>query len=295
MLTFRLKTSSLKKQSWFNLSHRAQFFPAIHFMMTISSMAQPLTVALFISDLHLSPSHPHTTQAFFTFLKRHATQAKELYILGDLFEYWAGDDDVQDPYNKTVVDAIRALSDSGVKVLWIAGNRDFLVGAKFASAAGLTLLPDPFIADIGGHRITLAHGDAQCTDDTTYMAFRRQVRQAQWQESFLALPLSQRKTIIASLRNDSCQAKSTKSEAIMDVNALAINDLFDATGTSLMIHGHTHRPARHESFIDGKPRVRYVLADWDLDTDTKTQRGDWIAIYENGQIRRCNIEEEISS
>lgn len=256
-------------------------------------MAQPLTVALFISDLHLSPSYPHTTQAFFTFLKRHATQAKELYILGDLFEYWAGDDDVQDPYNKNVVDAIRALSDSGVKVFWIAGNRDFLVGARFASAAGLTLLPDPFIADIGGHRITLAHGDAQCTDDTTYMEFRQQVRQAQWQESFLALPLSQRKTIIANLRNESCQAKNAKSEAIMDVNALAINDLFNATDTSLMIHGHTHRPARHESFIDGKPRVRYVLADWDLDTDMNAQRGDWIAIYKNGAIKRCNIQEGI--
>lgn len=295
MLTFRLKTSSLKKQNWFNLPHRIPLFPAIHLMMTVSSVAQPMAVALFISDLHLSLSHPHTTQAFFTFLKRHATQAKELYILGDLFEYWAGDDDMQDPYNKNVVDALRALSDSGVQVFWIAGNRDFLAGDRFASATGLTLLPDPFIADIGGHRITLAHGDAQCTDDTTYMEFRQQVRQAQWQERFLALPLSQRKTIIAGLRNDSCQAKSAKSDAIMDVNALAINDLFDTTGTSLMIHGHTHRPGRHESFIKGKPHVRYVLADWDLDTDMKRRRGDWIAIYENGEIRRYDIRQEITS
>ena len=255
-------------------------------------MAQAATVALFISDLHLSPSHPRTTQAFFNLLQQHAAQAKELYILGDLFEYWAGDDDLCDPYNKNVADAMRTLSECGVKIFWIAGNRDFLVGTKFAEATGLTLLPDPFIAGIGGQRITLAHGDAQCTDDTAYMEFRQQVRQAQWQATFLSLPLPKRKTIIASLRSDSCQAKSTKSHDIMDVNALAINNLFDATGTSLMIHGHTHRPARHQSFSDGKQRVRYVLADWDLDTDMEAQRGDWIAINENGAIMRCNIAGE---
>ena len=186
-------------------------------------MAQAATVALFYSDLHLSQSQPHTTQAFFNFLQQRASQVRELYILGDLFESWAGDDDLCDPYNKSVAHAMRALSDRGVKIFWIAGNRDFLIGAAFADATGLTLLPDPFIASIGDHRITLAHGDAQCTDDTAYMAFREQVRQAQWQATFLSLPLSQRKTIIAGLRNDSRQAKSTKSHDIMDVNALAID------------------------------------------------------------------------
>ena len=256
-------------------------------MMTVSSIAQPATVALFISDLHLSESQPRTTQAFFDFLQQRANQVQELYILGDLFEYWAGDDDLGNPYNKSVVDALRALSDTGIQIFWIAGNRDFLVGAAFAQATGLKLLTDPFIASIDTLRITLAHGDAQCTDDTAYMAFRRQVRQAQWQTTFLSLPLSERKTIIAGLRNDSRQAKSTKSYDIMDVNALAIDDLFDATGTAIMIHGHTHRPARHESANGGKQRVRYVLPDWDL--DTKAPRGGWIAIDANGAIKRCDI------
>lgn len=253
-------------------------------------MAQPATVALFISDLHLSQSQPRTTQAFFNFLQRRANQVQELYILGDLFEYWAGDDDLDNPYNKSVADAMRALSNTGVKIFWIAGNRDFLVGTAFANATGSVLLPDPFIASIGGHRITLAHGDAQCTDDTAYMAFRQQVRQAQWQATFLSLPLSQRKTIIAGLRNDSRQAKCTKSDDIMDVNATAIDDLFDATGTALMIHGHTHRPARHEYSSGGRQRVRYVLPDWNLDTDVP--RGGWIAIDADGAIRRCNITED---
>lgn len=259
-------------------------------MMTVSSIAQPATVAFFISDLHLSPSQPRTTQAFFDFLRQRASQAQQLYILGDLFEYWAGDDDLGNPYNKSVVDALRALSDTGVKLFWIAGNRDFLIGAAFAQATGLRLLPDPFIASIGAHSITLTHGDAQCTDDTAYMAFREQVRQAQWQATFLSLPLAQRKIIICGLRNDSRQAKSTKSYDIMDVNALAIDALFNATGTAVMIHGHTHRPARHESANGGEKRLRYVLPDWDL--DAKVPQGGWIAIDANGAIKRCDMSGE---
>ncbi len=250
-------------------------------------MAQPATAALFISDLHLSQSQPCTTQAFFTFLQQRASQAQEVYLLGDLFEYWAGDDDLDDPYNKSVANALRAQSDAGVRIFWIAGNRDFLVGTTFAETTGVTLLPDPFVTDIGGQRIALAHGDMQCTDDTAYMAFRAQVRQAQWRATFLSLPLSQRKTIIAGLRNDSRQAKSMKLQDIMDVNALAIDDLFDATGTAILIHGHTHRPARHASIRNDKQRVRYVLPDWDLDTNVP--RGGWIAIDTNGAIRRFDI------
>lgn len=249
-------------------------------------MAQPATVALFISDLHLSPSQPRTTQGFFDFLQLRASRARELYILGDLFEYWAGDDDLHDPYNKGVADALRAQSDAGVRIFWIAGNRDFLAGAAFAQACGLTLLPDPFVAHIGTHRIALAHGDAQCTDDTAYMAFRQQVRQEEWQATFLALPLAQRKAIIAGLRNDSRQAKSEKSYDIMDVNPQAIDALFDDTGTALMIHGHTHRPGRH-AYAGDKPCVRYVLPDWDLDAENA--RGGWIAIDANGAIRRCDM------
>lgn len=256
-------------------------------MTTVSSIAQPAKVAFFISDLHLSESQPRTTQAFFDFLQQRASQAQELYILGDLFEYWAGDDDLGNPYNKGIADALHALSDTGVKIFWIAGNRDFLVGPEFAQTTGLTLLPDPFVACIGNKRIALSHGDAQCTDDTAYMAFREQVRQEQWRATFLLLPLSQRKTIIAGLRHDSRQAKNGKSYDIMDVNAMAIEVLFDTTNTAIMIHGHTHRPARHDIFSSGRQRVRYVLPDWDADANVP--RGGWIAIDANGEILRYAI------
>ncbi|MEN3364582.1 MAG: UDP-2,3-diacylglucosamine hydrolase [Burkholderiales bacterium] len=246
--------------------------------------AQPDPVALFVSDVHLKPSLPRTTQAFFDLLRGRARNAQQLYLLGDIFEYWAGDDDIVEPYNKQVLDAIRQVSDAGTAVFWMAGNRDFLVGDGFAKAAGLTLLPDPFVTTIAGLRITLVHGDEQCTDDAAYMAFRAQVRQPAWQQQFLAMPLVQRKAIIAGLRDESQKAQRTKSYDIMDVNAAAIGALFDDSGTSIMIHGHTHRPARH----DYEGRTRYVLPDWECDVEP--QRGGWIELAADGTIRRCNIE-----
>lgn len=250
--------------------------------------AQPEMVALFISDLHLHAALPRTTQAFFDFLRQHAMQAQQLYLLGDIFEYWAGDDDSVSPFNQRVIAAIRAVSDAGVAVFWMAGNRDFLVGADFAKASGVTLLPDPFVATIAGQRITLAHGDAQCTDDLAYMAFRRQVREQAWQAQFLAMPLAQRKTIIEGLRNDSRHQQQSKSYAIMDVNAATIDSLLSSTGTSIMIHGHTHRPARHIVAQGEHPHIRYVLPDWEC--DTPIQRGGWIGIDMMGVIRRFALD-----
>jgi UDP-2,3-diacylglucosamine hydrolase len=138
-------------------------------------------LALFNSDLHLQASHPRTAEAFFRFLAERAAHAERLYLLGDIFEYWAGDDDVDDPFNRSVVDALRRVSDGGTAVYWLGGNRDFLVGTRFAETAGLTLLPEPHVATFPGRggtetRVVLVHGDAQCTDDTKYMAFRAQVR-----------------------------------------------------------------------------------------------------------------------
>jgi UDP-2,3-diacylglucosamine hydrolase len=250
-----------------------------------TSNAQPKPVALFVSDLHLQKGLPRTTQAFLAFLREHATQAQQLYLLGDIFEYWAGDDDLVTPYNGQVAQAIRAVSDAGVAVFWMAGNRDFLVGADFAEAIGATLLPDPFIATIAGLPITLTHGDAQCTDDASYMAFRTQVRQPVWQQEFLARPLAQRKAIIESLRMESQTAQRTKAAEIMDVNSEAIAALFDAAGTSVMIHGHTHRPARHD-YADR--RIRYVLPDWDCDVEPP--RGGWIAVLTDGTIKRIELD-----
>lgn len=259
---------------------------------TQASMAQtvrPEPVALFVSDVHLHAALPRTSEAFFALLRQRATKAQQLYLLGDLFEYWAGDDDIATPYNQQVVDRIKDVSNAGVAVFWIGGNRDFLVGEDFAKAIGATLLPDPFVATIAGQRIALAHGDAQCTDDVAYIAFRSQIRSQGWQQQFLAMPLAQRKSVIEGLRNGSREAQRAKSYDIMDVNAAAIQSLFESTGTSVMIHGHTHRPAQHEYRENGTSRIRYVLPDWDCDVEPP--RGGWIELGEDGRIRCCGLDD----
>lgn len=242
------------------------------------------TLALFISDLHLQESHPRTLDAFFRFLEEHARHTRQLYLLGDIFEYWAGDDDLDTPFNGRIVAALRALADNGVALFWMAGNRDFLVGEGFAAAAGLTLLQEPHVIESGGQRIVLVHGDAECTLDTRYMEFRAMVRQPAWQAQFLAMPLAQRKTIIAGLREGSREAHTTKSYEIMDVTPDAIDALLDATGAQVLIHGHTHRPAVHRHGA----RLRYVLPDWELDAEPP--RGGWIALTEDGAIARHAID-----
>jgi UDP-2,3-diacylglucosamine hydrolase len=242
------------------------------------------TCALLLSDLHLQVAHPLTCAAFFGFMRQRARDTDALYLLGDIFEYWAGDDDLDDPFNQSVCAAIRAVSDSGVAVYWIAGNRDFLVGPAFAAAAGLTLLAEPHVTSIGGVRLVLVHGDAECTNDTNYMAFRAMVRQPAWQAQFTARPLAERKAIIAGMRDNSRSAQGAKSYAIMDVTPQAIADVFAATGTSVMIHGHTHRPALHQT---GTTR-RYVLPDWELDDGAP--RGGWIAIDADGVIHRHHLD-----
>jgi UDP-2,3-diacylglucosamine hydrolase len=255
------------------------------------STAEPMTspartLALFISDLHLQESHPRTAEAFFRFLAERASQAEALYLLGDIFEYWAGDDDLATPFHQRVLDALRDVSAQGVAVYWIAGNRDFLVGQDFAHGAGLTLLSDPHVATIGRQTVALAHGDAQCTDDLNYMAFRAQVREPAWQRQFLGMPLAQRKGIIAGLREGSRHAHGEKSYEIMDVTPDAIADLHAATGADVIIHGHTHRPALHRE--PGTNRRRYVLPDWELDTEPV--RGGWIAIDAHGSITRHGLD-----
>ena len=183
-----------------------------------------------------------------------------------------------------MIAALRKLSDAGVDLFWMAGNRDFLVGAGFADAAGLTLLAEPHVVTIGGQRIALVHGDAECTLDVNYMEFRSMVRDTAWQNQFLAMPLAQRKAIIAGLREGSREAHTTKSCDIMDVTPAAIEAVFAATGADLLIHGHTLRPALH---LHGNKR-RYVLPDWELDADAP--RGGWIAADERGALTRHGLD-----
>ena len=240
-------------------------------------------VALFISDVHLQPAASHTARAFTDFLQRHAASVQQLYLLGDLFEFWVGDDDLEAPFNAIIADALRALTDAGVQVFWIAGNRDFLVGERFLATTGLILLSDPAVVTIAGLRIVLTHGDAQCIDDVDYQAFRIQVRNPKAQQAFLSLPLAQRQATVACVRDGSRAALREKSEAITDVNLEAINDLFAHTDTEIMIHGHTHRPATHITEHGGVRYRRYVLSDWNCEYDPP--RGGGLAIATDGTIR----------
>jgi UDP-2,3-diacylglucosamine hydrolase len=255
---------------------------------SLATKAQPATVALFVSDIHLSPALSATTQAFLAFLKKQARQAQQLYLLGDIFEYWAGDDDADDPYHRVILAALREVADTGVRIFWIGGNRDFLVSDSFAQAARLTLLPDPHVVEMANRRIVLTHGDAWCTDDAAYMAFRKQIRDPQWQQQFLAQPLAQRKQIVEAMRMGSKEAQRGKSMDIMDVNMEAIAGVFASCGAAVMIHGHTHRPALHRPIVEGSPCLRYVLPDWDCEGEPS--RGGWLALSEDGDLHRLDTQ-----
>lgn len=224
-----------------------------------------MSATFFVSDLHLCESRPHTTRLFLDFLEHTAGAAGALYILGDLFEYWAGDDDLYDPLHRSVIEGLRRLADQGTAVYIMHGNRDFLLGSVFCRATGAQLVPDPQPVDLHGHRALVSHGDQLCTDDIDYQKFRTQVRGAEWQAPFLAQPLEQRKATILALRQRSEQEKAGKSADIMDVNAdevMAVLRRYDAP--ELLIHGHTHRPGRHVHDVDGKRCERIVLSDWDV-------------------------------
>ena len=170
--------------------------------------------SIFISDLHLCPTRPAISQTFFDFLRGPAARAEALYILGDLFEYWAGDDD-NDPFNASVLAALRDLAHTGIKLFLMHGNRDFLIGDRFAADTGARLLPDPTLLDLYGTRTLLMHGDTLCTDDVGYQEFRAKVRNPEYQRQFLAQPLLSRKQIIAGLRTENTEKKQSKSKSIM--------------------------------------------------------------------------------
>ena len=221
---------------------------------------------LFISDLHLSADHAHSMAAFRRCITTLAPQAEALYILGDLFEYWAGDDDMDDPFHTEVINALHGLTQHGTKVYLMHGNRDLLMGDALASAAGASLLDDPTLLDLYGTPTLLSHGDTLCTDDIEYQQFRAQVHGAEFQKNFLAQPLAARKAYIQQLRQHSAAAKQHKDSAIMDVNDQAVAALLRKYRYPRLIHGHTHRPKQHEHWVDGQRCDRWVLSDWDQQT-----------------------------
>lgn len=230
----------------------------------LNSMLLPSTPhSLFISDLHLCSSRPRITELFLRFINEIAINAEQLFILGDFFEYWAGDDDIEDPSHQMIIDALAKLSQLGVKIVWMHGNRDFLVGDRFIKRIHAIRLEDPTPILLYGHSVLLSHGDALCTDDIEYQQFRAQVRTEAWQQAFLAQPLVVRKDIIAGLRMQSEQAKSTKRADIMDVNDAAVRDLIERfQSPEYFIHGHTHRPGQHFLTVNQLVTQRFVLADW---------------------------------
>jgi len=217
---------------------------------------------LFISDLHLAPDTPAANQTLLDFLERTAPSADALYVLGDLFEYWIGDDGLEHPFARQVAAAFRRLSDGGVPVYFMHGNRDFLVGERFASESGMTILPDPTLLNLHGRPTLLMHGDTLCSDDVEYQKFRAMVRNPAWQQSFLAKPLAERIRMAQDVRGKSEQAKQVKGMSIMDVTPATVETMLRQHGHPRLIHGHTHRPARHEHVVDGKTSERWVLADW---------------------------------
>lgn len=216
-------------------------------------------VAFFIADLHLCPQRPQLTQALSGFLHQHAQDYPgcQLFVLGDLFDAWLGDDD-DAPLATQVRHMLREFTDSGCALFIMHGNRDFLLRDAFAASTGAQLLPDPTVVTLGGEPTLLLHGDSLCTDDAPYQAFRAQVRQPQWQDTLLAQPLSERREIAAHMRRESTAANAEKSAALMDVNRESTEATAARYGVTRMIHGHTHRPHRHTEPWG----TRWVLGDW---------------------------------
>jgi len=218
--------------------------------------------ALFISDLHLTEERPEANELFISFLEDKARSADALYILGDFFEYWIGDDDLAEPFNAVIAGLLKDLTGRGVQLGLMHGNRDFLIGERFCAATGARLLEDPVVKDIQGIPTLLMHGDTLCTDDVEYQAWRRKARSPEFQAQFLAKPLAERRRAIVQMREKSKQVVQEKTAEIMDVNDDAVRQALRRHGVRRLIHGHTHRPGRHALDVDGRRCERWVLPDW---------------------------------
>jgi UDP-2,3-diacylglucosamine hydrolase len=219
-------------------------------------------VHLFISDLHLTAERPEANERFFGFMEGKARGAKALYVLGDLFEAWIGDDDVVERFNAVIVGFFAALTKSGTPLFLMHGNRDWLIGERFCRETGGKLLPDPTVVAIDGTQTLLMHGDTLCTDDTEYQAWRLKALNPAFQSMFLSKPLEERRAMSALMREKSKEVIAGKPAEIMDVNAGAVREAFRKHGVSRLVHGHTHRPGQHQLEVDGRRCERWVLPDW---------------------------------
>lgn len=218
--------------------------------------------SLFVSDLHLTEERPEANERFISFVEGKARDAEALYILGDFFEYWVGDDDLGDPFNAVIGGLLSNLTRAGVRLYFLHGNRDFLIGERFCAATGARPLPDPSVHEVEGVKTLLVHGDTLCTDDLEYQAWRRRARDPAFQAEFLAKPLAERRQAVLEMREKSRLVVQGKTPQIMDVNEDAVREAMRSHGVRRLMHGHTHRPGRHALEVDGERCERWVLPDW---------------------------------
>ena len=228
-----------------------------------------MAYTLFISDLHLDAERPHHLMALEALLDQHAGKADALYILGDLFEVWIGDDDDND-FNLSAISLFKTFSASGSKLYFMHGNRDFLLGDTFAEQTGGQLVPEGTVADLYGTQTLLLHGDCLCIEDEKYQQFRAMVRNPQWQQEMLSKPLEERRVIAQGMRMQSKQSAANNADNIMDVTESEVIKVMEEAGVHDLIHGHTHRPGRHAYEIAGRKVERVVLGDW-------TEQQGWVA------------------
>lgn len=236
---------------------------------------------LFISDLHLEPDRPDISQAFFNFLEKHAASAQALYILGDFFNVWLGDD-YSSELSLKVAEKLNTLNQSGLTIKLMHGNRDFLIGENFAQSCGAELIEEPYLLEAFNQKVLLMHGDVLCTQDHDYMAFRQLVRDPDWQRDFLGRPIAERLAFAAEARKQSQSMSSNKAADIMDVAAEAVADIMQKYNVLTLIHGHTHRPAVHEIAQTPETARRVVLGDWD--------DGAWYISWSEEQLSLHKIE-----
>jgi UDP-2,3-diacylglucosamine hydrolase len=234
---------------------------------------------LLLSDLHLSPARPRAAAAFEAFARGPARRAAAVYILGDLFDWWVGDDQLRGRFHRRIGEALRDITAAGIPLFVAHGNRDFLLGSDFAATTGATLLPEHTVLPLGGVATLLTHGDELCTDDRAYQAFRAKSRDPAWQRAILGKPYWMRRAIALYLRLRSRAATAQKPDEIMDVNPGAVADAFRRHDVLRIVHGHTHRPAAHAHVVDGVQRERHVLAAWHDD-------GQYLEIDDTGVRER---------
>ncbi|MEW6996694.1 UDP-2,3-diacylglucosamine diphosphatase [Colwelliaceae bacterium BS250] len=228
----------------------------------------------FIADLHLTQERSDITECFLSFLLNEAVNAEKLYILGDFFEFWVGDDD-DDPFVLSIAAALKTLSESGTKIDFIVGNRDFLLGKRFCAKAGMTLLPDIQLIDLYGQPTVIMHGDSLCTMDVEYQKFRKKSRSWWWSNGIQCLPLFLRKKMARDYRQKASLKQQNLTTDIMDVTPVEVVKLMEQQNSQLLIHGHTHRPAVHSLITNNKPATRIVLGDW-------YEQGAWLKVTESG-------------